>query len=321
MTATRFSFRGCTVDAARRELHVDGELRPLEPRPFDLLVYLLQNRHRTVPSDELLDRLWPNAFVSSASVARAVAIVRKALHADGTPLSPIRTVHRVGYRIDGEVFEGPAAPKASDLPDPPLAVVAVLPFENFSGNPSLDWITLFLMSQVCHALALDTRLSPLSMHRLADGLVGLEQSAPEMRAMAVRERCGADHVVQARLTGSAPRYQLAYRLLTGDQHASGSVEGETPVALGRQLARRLLTQLAPAAASAPEAEGDPWIDRLFDRLMHKLLRSEWLRAQHLLDVILEESPGNTTALRLSKLLAEYAPKNQVRPAAAEDQVA
>lgn len=47
-----------TLDTDRRELKRSGELIPLEPQVFDLLVYLVQNRERVVSKDDLIASVW-----------------------------------------------------------------------------------------------------------------------------------------------------------------------------------------------------------------------------------------------------------------------
>src|SRR5215475_9600129 len=71
----------------------------LEPRVFDLLVYLVQHSGRTVTKEELLEQLWPNQCVTDASLTTAVAQIRRALHDTGRAQRYIQTVRRRGYRF------------------------------------------------------------------------------------------------------------------------------------------------------------------------------------------------------------------------------
>jgi DNA-binding winged helix-turn-helix (wHTH) protein len=56
------------LDAARRELRVQGKVRALQPQVFDLLLYLVENRERVVPKHELLEALWPETTVTESSI-------------------------------------------------------------------------------------------------------------------------------------------------------------------------------------------------------------------------------------------------------------
>jgi len=90
-------FGRCELRTARRELFVDGVRRHLQPRPFDLLVYLVENGDRVVTSEELLSRVWGDACVQRSSLPAAILRLRRALgrrHDD-----VIRTYQRVGYRF------------------------------------------------------------------------------------------------------------------------------------------------------------------------------------------------------------------------------
>jgi DNA-binding winged helix-turn-helix (wHTH) protein len=88
------------VCTARREVLVDGAPRPLQPRPFDVLVYLIENRERVVSTDELLDSVWKDEIVQPGSLAAAIMRVRKALLDNQPDCGPIiRTHQRFGYRF------------------------------------------------------------------------------------------------------------------------------------------------------------------------------------------------------------------------------
>lgn len=67
-----FRFGRCEVDLARREVTTDGQQRPIERRAFNLLAYLLEQRHRVVSKDEPLDKVWPDECVTVGAIARAL---------------------------------------------------------------------------------------------------------------------------------------------------------------------------------------------------------------------------------------------------------
>jgi DNA-binding winged helix-turn-helix (wHTH) protein len=46
------------LDIARRELRRGGDLITLEPKVFDLLAFLVQNRDRVVSKDDPLQAVW-----------------------------------------------------------------------------------------------------------------------------------------------------------------------------------------------------------------------------------------------------------------------
>jgi DNA-binding winged helix-turn-helix (wHTH) protein len=105
---TVLRFGRCEVRTASREILVDGQLRALQPRPFDLLLVLIESRARVRTTNELLDEVWRHQIVQPGSLAAAVMRIRQAL-CEGEPGigQLIRTYPRVGYRfvavLDGEV--------------------------------------------------------------------------------------------------------------------------------------------------------------------------------------------------------------------------
>ena len=84
MARMRWRFGAYELDLALRELRVAGEPRPLQPQVFAVLAYLVRNRHRVVPKEEILRELWPDAIVTDASLQRAVSLARRA-HAERPP--------------------------------------------------------------------------------------------------------------------------------------------------------------------------------------------------------------------------------------------
>lgn len=104
------------IDEETRELRSGGRVIALQPRVFDLLVYLARNTARVVPKDELLDSVWPGVMVTDGSLQRAISLARQALEQAGASRS-IRTFARQGYRLCPETGShgggAPAAPEAS----------------------------------------------------------------------------------------------------------------------------------------------------------------------------------------------------------------
>lgn len=94
-------FGRCEVRPASREVLVDGRHRQIQPRPFDLLVYLIDHRERVLSIDELLDAIWGHQIVQPSSLTVAINRIRSVLADEGGHI--IRTHHRVGYRFVAEL--------------------------------------------------------------------------------------------------------------------------------------------------------------------------------------------------------------------------
>ena len=108
-----FGFGPFRLDEAGRVLRLADREIVLQPRVFDLLVYLVQHRERVVSKDELLDKLWPDVTVTEGSLQRAISILRAALREGGLE-EAVRSFPRIGYRF---CFE-PGQPVEPPLPQP-----------------------------------------------------------------------------------------------------------------------------------------------------------------------------------------------------------
>jgi DNA-binding winged-HTH domains len=98
-----------TLDTALRQLTRDGAPVHLTPKAFDLLSLLAATAPRVVTKAELHERLWPDTYVSDATLAGLVKELRRSLE-DTDAASPIiRTAHRVGYALCVNVEEAQPA--------------------------------------------------------------------------------------------------------------------------------------------------------------------------------------------------------------------
>lgn len=109
----RLRFREFVLDRATRQLLKDGEVRPLEPKAYELLDLLIRRRPAAVSKSEIRDALWPDTFVSESHLSSLVARVRRALDTGVEERGFLRTVHGFGYAFDAEAEEeGPTHPPA-----------------------------------------------------------------------------------------------------------------------------------------------------------------------------------------------------------------
>ena len=108
-----YRFDECELDDRLHQLRRKGERIEIEPKAFDLLVYLLHRREQVVAKDELLDKLWPGTVVSEAALTRCIARAREAVGDDGEQQRIIKTQHGRGYRFVTAVIEHPLEPETA----------------------------------------------------------------------------------------------------------------------------------------------------------------------------------------------------------------
>jgi DNA-binding winged helix-turn-helix (wHTH) protein len=103
-------FHGFTLDTEQRLLVRDGEAVHLTRKAFDLLTVLVEHAPAVVTKHDLHRRLWPDTFVTDATVAGVVKELRRALHRGAGEPVLIRTAHGVGYAFAGTLEPiGPSA--------------------------------------------------------------------------------------------------------------------------------------------------------------------------------------------------------------------
>ena len=98
-------FDDVVVSAAAFRVTVDGLPRPLEPKSFRLLQFLIENRQRAVSKEEIFQAVWAGTFVTDNALTRAIVQIRKAIGDDPRQPRYLETVPTVGYRFAAPVEE------------------------------------------------------------------------------------------------------------------------------------------------------------------------------------------------------------------------
>ncbi len=203
----------------RQERVVSGPNGPvdLSARAFDILNYLLGHHGEVVEKNTLLEAVWPGVVVEDNTLQVHIAALRKALGPE-----VIATVHGRGYKYAGPPPEAYAAvikPQMSQKP-----VIAVLPFENLSGDPEQQYFSEGITVDITERLTRFRAFAVIGHH-----------SARALRDVtdfpAIRETLKADFVVSGSVRRAGGRLRIAVRLanaLTGEliwaQHYDRPVE-------------------------------------------------------------------------------------------------
>ncbi|MGE3467475.1 MAG: winged helix-turn-helix domain-containing protein [Pyrinomonadaceae bacterium] len=100
-----YEFDSFRIDADERRLLRDGQVLPLTPKVFDLLLLLVENKGHTLAKDELMGRLWADSFTEENNLSRNISMLRKVLGDDAHVPRFIKTVPKRGYRFEADLKE------------------------------------------------------------------------------------------------------------------------------------------------------------------------------------------------------------------------
>jgi len=194
--AVVYEFGPFRLEPSERQLRRDGRVVPLTPKAFDTLRLLVERAGRAIAKDELMAAVWPGTHVSDATLAQNVFSIRRALGDAGA----IETVPKFGYRL--------ATPVAM-LEVPRRLVLAVLPFENLSGDPEQEYFSDGLTDEMI------TQLSRLNAERL--GVIARTssmryKSAKKTIAELGRE-LGVSHVLEGSVRRAGDRVRVTAQLI------------------------------------------------------------------------------------------------------------
>jgi TolB-like protein len=219
-----YRFECNILDTERRELSRSGVLCLVEPQIFDLLEYLIRNRHRVVARDDVLKAVWHGRIVSEAALNTRINAARRAIGDDGAEQRLIRTIRTKGYRFVGEVQEEgpPKAPAVHTfeqgrsvgltLLDRPR--VAVLPLANITDDCRQDPFANGVTEELITAFSKVAWLvvaSRASCFAYKGRSVGTRQIAREL---------GVRYLLQGSVRNGGDHARIAVQLVDGllDQH-------------------------------------------------------------------------------------------------------
>lgn len=109
-----YEFEGFRLNVAHLMLYRGNEEISLAPKAARTLLTLIERRGEILGKDELMQNIWNDSIVAEANLTQYIHVLRKILGttADGKPL--IETLHRRGYRFNGEVAEKDSTSETSE---------------------------------------------------------------------------------------------------------------------------------------------------------------------------------------------------------------
>ena len=297
----------------RQELRHSGAAVPVEPQVFDVLAYLVRHRDRIISKNELFDTVWQGRLVSDAALNSRISAARRAIGDSGNEQALIRTLHKRGFRFVGEVEEAYAAPEVHAPPAPdtpaddapelvpaavpaePLALphkpsIAVLPFQNMSGDPDQEYFADGLTEDIITGLSRQQWFFVIARN----SSFTYKGEAVDVRQVA--SQLGVRYILEGSVRKSASRVRVTGQLIDAmagnhlwadryDRELSDIFELQDEITnrvIGSVSPQILLAEAARVRRKPPQSI-DAW-DFVMQALPHmwRMTTEEHHRAQHLL---------------------------------------
>lgn len=169
----------------------------LSARSFDILATLLERPDEVVGKTELFDAAWPGLVVEENTLQVHISALRKLL-----PAEMIVTVHGRGYK-----YAGPRPfPATAEVPVPVRPSIAVLPFDNMSGDPEQRYFSDGITDDIIAELG-----------KFREFLVIARHSSFQLRGKAndlaeVATRLGVQYVVEGSVRKIGNRVRVTVQL-------------------------------------------------------------------------------------------------------------
>ena len=172
----------------------------LSARSFDILAALLAKPDEVVGKSDLFDTVWPGLVVEENTLQVHISALRKAL-----PAGMIVTVHGRGYKYAGpKPFAATAESQEKRRPS-----IAVLPFDNMSGDPGQDYFSDGITEDIIIELSQFRQLfvtARNSSFQYRDKAVDVRRAAREL---------GVQYVVEGSVRKADSRVRVTAQLIDG----------------------------------------------------------------------------------------------------------
>src|SRR5215471_15901190 len=157
-----FLFAGLRLDRRSGVLFRRDERGVFAPlvmgsRALDILGVLVERQGELVSRAEIMAAVWPGTAVEDSNLNVQIAALRRVLDEGRAGGSCIQTVSGRGYRLTAPVTRvaaDSAVLSASGLPPlPEKPSLAVMPFQNMSGDPEQDYFADGVVEEIITALS------------------------------------------------------------------------------------------------------------------------------------------------------------------------
>jgi TolB-like protein len=315
MGQVKFNFDNHILDTDRRELRRDGGLVAMQPQVFDLLVHLLMHRDRVVTRDDLIALVWGGRIVSDSTLDSRINAARNAVGDNGKEQRLIRTIPRKGIRFVG-VVNAPSNAQTTSLAEteqprsalalPDRPAIAVLPFDNMSGEREQEYFSDGISEDII------TALSKLRWFFVIARNSSFTYKGKPVHMRQVASELGVRYVVEGSVRRSGDRVRITAQL--NDTATGSHIWAEhydrmlTDVfAVQDEITDAIVTAIEPQIYAAenfrsrrkPPNSVDAW-DLVMRALSHhwRVTRTDSLTAQALLERAITIDPNYGQALAL-----------------------
>jgi TolB-like protein len=242
-----FRFGPFELDATGPELRKDGQPLRTPPQPLRVLALLVTHAGEIVSRAEIQHQIWgDDAHVDfELGLNYCMNRLRTALGDSAQNPRFIETIPRAGYRFIAPVVDSAASSRL---------MLAVLPLDNLSGDPSQEYLSEGLTEEVI------TELGRLKPERL--GVIGRYSAAVCKRSGKpldkIAAELGVDHVLEGSVRRAGDRVRVSIQLIrVADQTHLWAETYERSCAdvlamqaeLGRSVADALAIELLPPPRS------------------------------------------------------------------------
>ena len=199
-----FRFRDFELDVAAYELRRNGRPIRLERQPMDVLIMLIERRGMLVSRNDIVDRLWGrDVFVDvETGVHTAIRKIRQALRDSREKPVFVETISGKGYRFIAAV-EAVSAPQATRV------TLAVLPFENFSGDADREYLADGLAEETIASIG---QVDPEHVSVIGRTSIMVYKRTTKSLAEIGRE-LGVDYLLESSLQAEKGRLRVTSKLI------------------------------------------------------------------------------------------------------------
>jgi TolB-like protein len=223
-------FEGFRLDAnglVRLDSTGRGEPVILGSRALDLLLLLAQRQGEVVSKDALMQAVWQGQAVEEANLTVQVSALRRALDRDRAQGSCIQTIPGRGYRFIPPItsFADTAAAAEATAVRPETPSIAVLPFQNMSGDPEQEYFADGMVEEIITALSRIRWLFVIARNS------SFTYKARAVDVKQVGRELGVRYVLEGSVRKAADRVRITAQLIEAEtgahlwaDHFDGSLE-------------------------------------------------------------------------------------------------